>query len=130
MILNNDISTAVFVSILVLYIFSNAMLYFYIIKVAKTNTSISEFSTDKRKKLQTIGHRGSIKEGLPENTIASFKDAIKAGCDCIEFDVWLTNDHQVVIHHDDTVFRMTNVNMNKKIYETNYNELPKIDINS
>lgn len=127
MIYSSDI-ISISISILCAYMLSNIIFYFYIIKNS-SNIAILQ-NAGKRMKLQTIGHRGSIQEGLPENTIASFKDAIEAGCNCIEFDVWLTNDKKVVIHHDDTVLRMTNSNIDKKIYEMNYSELPVIDINN
>lgn len=49
--------------------------------------------------MQIIGHRGAA--GLaPENTRASFKAAINAGADWIEFDVRATKDGRVVLSHD------------------------------
>lgn len=45
------------------------------------------------------GHRGA-RGLLPENTLASFREAIRQGVDCIETDVGLSRDGQVVIHHD------------------------------
>ena len=54
-----------------------------------------------------IGHRGSRLEGVLENTIVSFKDAIDAGADVIELDVWLSKDGKVVVFHDDDFSRMT-----------------------
>ncbi|HSE61227.1 MAG TPA: glycerophosphodiester phosphodiesterase [Candidatus Saccharimonadales bacterium] len=49
--------------------------------------------------MQIIGHRGAA--GLaPENTRASFKAAINAGVDWIEFDVRKTKDDRVVLSHD------------------------------
>jgi glycerophosphoryl diester phosphodiesterase len=53
-----------------------------------------------------IGHRG-YPARHPENTLASFKGAIEAGCDMIELDVTLTNDRKVVVIHDDTLNRTT-----------------------
>lgn len=54
-----------------------------------------------------IGHRGVA--GLaPENTLAGFRLASKLGIECIEFDVRLTKDNQLVIFHDDTLERTTN----------------------
>ena len=44
---------------------------------------------------EVVAHRGSRLEGLPENTVAAFKDACDARADVIEFDVWLTLDGQV-----------------------------------
>lgn len=49
--------------------------------------------------MQIIGHRGAA--GLaPENTRASFRAAINAGVDWIEFDVRTTKDGRVVLSHD------------------------------
>jgi glycerophosphoryl diester phosphodiesterase len=49
--------------------------------------------------MQLIGHRGAA--GLaPENTRASFKAAINAGVDWIEFDVRTTKDGRIVLSHD------------------------------
>jgi glycerophosphoryl diester phosphodiesterase len=53
-----------------------------------------------------IGHRG-YPARYPENTLASFKGAIAAGCDMIELDVTLTRDRRVVVIHDDTLDRTT-----------------------
>ena len=53
-----------------------------------------------------IGHRG-YPARYPENTLASFKGAIEAGCDMIELDVTLTRDRRVVVIHDDTLDRTT-----------------------
>lgn len=54
-----------------------------------------------------IAHRGSREEGLIENTLAAFKDAVVAGADVIELDVWMTKDEEVVVFHDETLVRMT-----------------------
>jgi len=53
-----------------------------------------------------IGHRG-YPARYPENTLASFKGAMEAGCDMIELDVTLTKDRKVVVIHDDTLDRTT-----------------------
>ena len=47
-----------------------------------------------------LGHRG-FRSDFPENTLTAFREAIKAGADGIELDVWLTKDNEVVISHDD-----------------------------
>ena len=56
---------------------------------------------------KNIAHRG-FSSHYPENTMLAFEQAIKAGCDGIEFDVHLTKDKQVVIIHDETARRTTN----------------------
>jgi|SRR5215217_636882 len=48
-----------------------------------------------------IAHRGAWKKnGLPENSIASLKEAIRLGCHGTEFDVHMTIDSVLVINHD------------------------------
>lgn len=57
--------------------------------------------------LMKIGHRGA--KGLkPENTIASFKEALKHKVDMLELDVHKTKDNRLVVIHDETVERTTN----------------------
>jgi len=54
-----------------------------------------------------FGHRGAA--GLrPENTLASFEEALRLGCDGVEFDVQRTADKHHVCMHDVTVDRTTN----------------------
>lgn len=79
---------------------------------------------DKLPCTKRIAHRGSRNEGLPENTIAAFKHALEVGADVIECDVWLTKDNQVVIHHDESLLRLTGVDMHIK--ESKYTDFPKI----
>jgi glycerophosphoryl diester phosphodiesterase len=63
---------------------------------------------------------------LPENTLAAFKDAASAGADTIELDVWLTADNRVVVHHDETLIRMTDGKCDRSITDMNYLQLPII----
>nr|WP_281171600.1 glycerophosphodiester phosphodiesterase family protein [Haloglycomyces albus] len=49
-------------------------------------------------------HRGS-NEFLPEQTIAAFRQALEEDADGLEFDVRLTADRQLVLHHDRNVRR-------------------------
>lgn len=51
-----------------------------------------------------IGHRGAMAMA-PENTLASFMEAIRQGADGVECDVHLTRDGQVVVMHDATLDR-------------------------
>ena len=53
-----------------------------------------------------IGHRGAAAHA-PENTIAGFKLAERAGADAIELDVRLTGDDVPVVIHDATLYRTT-----------------------
>jgi glycerophosphoryl diester phosphodiesterase len=54
-----------------------------------------------------IGHRGAMGYA-PENTMASFEDAIRRGADWLELDVQLTKDGELVVMHDTSVERTTN----------------------
>ena len=48
-----------------------------------------------------IAHRGAWKQkDLPENSIAALKEAISLGCEGSEFDVRMTQDGVLVVHHD------------------------------
>jgi glycerophosphoryl diester phosphodiesterase len=52
-------------------------------------------------------HRGGAAL-RPENTIAAFDHGFACGAEGIEFDVHLSSDDIVVVHHDDTLERTTN----------------------
>ena len=59
------------------------------------------------KKIMVEGHRGYCAR-YPENTLVSYRAAVDAHVDAIEFDVWLSSDKEPVIMHDGNVFRTTN----------------------
>jgi glycerophosphoryl diester phosphodiesterase len=54
-----------------------------------------------------IGHRGASAHA-PENTLASFRQALTFGADGVELDAKLTSNGEVVVIHDQTVNRTTN----------------------
>lgn len=54
-----------------------------------------------------IGHRG-LPSQAPENTLEGAKLAYSAGADCIEVDIYLTTDNQIVIMHDANTKRTCN----------------------
>lgn len=54
-----------------------------------------------------FAHRGASRFA-PENTIASFRNALDMGALALELDITLTKDGEVVVIHDDTVDRTTN----------------------
>jgi len=59
-------------------------------------------------KNSVIAHRGAWKKkNLPENSIASLKEAIRLKCYGSEFDVHLTKDSVIVVNHDDVYKGMT-----------------------
>ncbi len=74
-----------------------------------------------------IAHRGlhNKKEGIPENSLLSFKEAMKHGY-AIELDLRLTADKRVVVFHDVYLDRVTD--SNKRLDETNYEELRSLQL--
>ena len=83
------------------------------------NSTMSKFAAN-----PVIAHRGAWKKNnLPENSIASLKQAIKIGCTVSEFDIWLTADDSLVINHDP--------NYNKLVIEkTTYSELEQFKLSN
>ena len=57
--------------------------------------------------LWVIGHRGAAGVA-PENTLASFSQAVRFGVDAVELDVHLSADERLVVIHDERVDRTTN----------------------
>jgi len=55
-----------------------------------------------------FAHRGGA-DLAPENTFAAFDRGLSLGADGVELDVRLSRDGVVVVHHDDTVDRTTNL---------------------
>ncbi|MEV5826067.1 glycerophosphodiester phosphodiesterase family protein [Spirillospora sp. NPDC052242] len=55
-----------------------------------------------------VAHRGAS-DAAPENTVAAFRAAARMGADMFELDVQETKDHKLVLLHDSTLARTTNV---------------------
>ncbi len=73
-----------------------------------------------------IAHRGMFDNiTIPENSIASFKKALKYNYS-IELDIQLTKDNILVVFHDSNLKRMTG--LDKLITDTNYEELKKLKL--
>lgn len=71
-----------------------------------------------------IAHRGL--SGLyPENTLISFRKALEYNPDCLELDIHLTKDNQIVICHDTTLDRTTDGT--GSIYDYTLEELKQFD---
>lgn len=77
-------------------------------KLNKTSIS-TKLTTNSPHSITTLvfAHRGS-KCNRPENTLISFREAIRIHSDGIELDVHLTADKQLVVIHDETIDRTTN----------------------
>ncbi len=56
--------------------------------------------------VEIVAHRGASADA-PENTLAAIREGWRQGADAVEFDVWLTADHRVVLMHDEKLERTT-----------------------
>lgn len=74
----------------------------------QTGAFTSPSKSVKAKKKLLIAHRGACAYS-PENTLESFRLAIKQGADFIEHDLHITKDGVLVCLHDMTLERTTNV---------------------
>src|SRR5438093_2429836 len=75
-------------------------------QVASTLVMVQGFF-DRRRPL-VFAHRGGSALG-PENTMAAFDEGLRSGADGLELDVHLSRDGRVVVHHDRTLERTTNL---------------------
>ena len=73
-----------------------------------------------------FGHRGAPgSAGYGENTLASFRKALKCGAHGLEFDVRRCGDGRIVVIHDDTIDRTTNGS--GRVADFSYEELKQFD---
>ena len=73
-----------------------------------------------------IAHRGvHNNKDIPENSMIAFKKAIDKNYG-IEFDIELTKDDILIIHHDDSLKRMTGVDKNSE--ELTFDEVRKLKL--
>lgn len=69
-----------------------------------------------------VAHRGAFKKaGLPENSIAALREAIRLGCAGSEFDIRLSADDTLLINHDAHYRGMD-------IEKTNYKDLSAVPL--
>src|SRR3954464_8804639 len=61
-----------------------------------------------RRRPQVFAHRGGSALA-PENTLAAFDNGLARGADGLELDVHLSRDGVVVVHHDRTLDRTTDL---------------------
>jgi len=79
------------------------------------------------RKCANVAHRG-FSSIAPENTLAAIREAVKAGANGCEFDVYGCVDGNVVLMHDKTVDRTTNGN--GKVTDLTLKQLRKLDAGS
>jgi glycerophosphoryl diester phosphodiesterase len=75
--------------------------------IAATSLATGPAHATDAERLLVVAHRGGDDWG-PESTVPTFRHAIAAGAQAIEFDVWWTADHVPVVMHDPSVDRTTN----------------------
>lgn len=75
--------------------------------------------------IQVIGHRGAMGYET-ENTLASIQKALELGVDAIEVDVYKIKSGELVVFHDDTLDRLTEVKGNIEDFE--WSQLQKITL--
>ncbi|GAB6135918.1 glycerophosphodiester phosphodiesterase family protein [Thermococcus prieurii] len=78
-----------------------------------------------RDRVIVLGHRGCMGK-LPENSLLAFKKAVEAGADGVELDVWLTKDSKVIVMHDETIDRTSDMSGRQK--DMTLEELKRADI--
>jgi len=72
-----------------------------------------------------LAHRGYSAK-YPENTILAFRKALEAGADGVELDVWLSRDGKVVVMHDETIDRTSN--LHGRLKDMTLDELSKAEL--
>lgn len=77
--------------------------------------------------IHVTSHRG-FSAGVPENTLPAIEKAIEEQADFVEVDVRMTKDGELVLLHDDNLWRTTG--LNKKIWQTTYEEISRLDAGS
>lgn len=75
-------------------------------------------------RLMVCAHRGDINIYYPENSLEGFLAAILAGADMLEVDVHTTADGELVLMHDNTLTRTTNLSA---LREAGENWMPESD---
>lgn len=72
-----------------------------------------------------VGHRG-FAGGFPENTLAGFQGAARAGLKMVELDIRLSRDRQLMVIHDDDLQRVAGVP--RRVCELSCAELQALDV--
>jgi glycerophosphoryl diester phosphodiesterase len=72
----------------------------------------------------TFAHRGGSALA-PENTIAAFDNGLACGADGLELDVRFSSDGVVIVHHDTTLDRTTN--LGGEVSRRSADELERVD---
>ena len=71
-----------------------------------------------------VAHRGESLEA-PENTLSAFSLAYERNCPCIECDIRMTSDGEIVCMHDESTLRTTGIDF--KVGNTRYEKIWPLD---
>lgn len=74
-----------------------------------------------------IAHRGASGHA-PENTLAAFAKAAELGAKCVEFDCMLAGDGTLMIHHDESLRRITGAEL--MVSEATVSKIKALDAGS
>jgi glycerophosphoryl diester phosphodiesterase len=85
------------------------------------------FGAEAASRPAVVGHRG-VRGAAPENTMAAFEMAARAGVDAIELDVRLCRSGEVVVAHDPALDRVTSGADARLIADLSYGELRRVDV--
>lgn len=78
------------------------------------NNILNKTTVDTSSNNIVVAHRGAWKKNnLPQNSIASLREAIRLQCKGSEFDIWLTADDSLIVNHDPTYH---NIDIQKSKY--------------
>lgn len=115
LIKNKVLIIFIFISIFVLL----SGIYLYVIQGEQIDRNNISWIIDKER---PIAHRGlhNKESGIPENSIKSFKNAIKYNYP-IELDIQFTKDKQVIVFHDSNLKRLTGYD--KDVNDVTYQSL-------
>jgi glycerophosphoryl diester phosphodiesterase len=76
-------------------------------------------------KAKLVAHRGDNKN-YPENSYKGIEAALKAGVKYVEFDVQMTADQQLIVHHDTDLKRTAKQDIS--VFDYSYTDLRKFSI--
>ena len=103
------------------------LIYFVLITACIASCSVSKNSTKHKMAFAdniVVAHRGAFKKnGFPENSIASLREAIRLQCAGSEFDVRMSSDDSLVINHDPHYQKL-------EIEKTSYHDLTQVKLSN
>ena len=118
--LNKHVKTIIRIIIIIILMFGSILTY----QIVSGETNLD---LEYAKNIEITAHRGASLY-YPENTMSAFIGAVEMNANWIELDVHQTKDQKLVVTHDANLKRVTGVN--KKISDTNYADIEKLDAGS